>query len=386
MMNEAVKKSKVALVPCASYDDSEVLAAMKAGLGLLGGIGCFVKPGEKIVLKPNVLIGSSPDKCVCTHPAVLKAAGKIMLEAGAVVTCGDSPAVGGTALNMTLSGLKQVADELGISIADFSHGRAVMHKEALLNHRFVIADAVLDADGLISLPKLKTHPLTRMTGAVKNQFGCIPGMLKNQHHARMPDPFNFAAMLVDINTFVKPRLFIMDAVMAMEGNGPRNGKPREMGVLLLSTDPIAMDAVACKLIDLDPALVPTSSPGEKSGLGTYHYENIEILGAKVEDFICRDFDVVRKPPVPVSSGRLKTFYKNRITPRPVINKSLCNQCGTCVRHCPVNPKAVDWDKGNEKLPPIHYYDRCIRCFCCQELCPQGAISVKIPWPGRIFFR
>ncbi len=151
MTSEASIKSKVALVPCASYDDAEVLTAMKSGLELLGGTGAFVKAGEKIVLKPNVLIGSAPDKCVCTHPAVLKAAGKMLLETGAEVTCGDSSGFGGSGLNMTLSGLKQVADELGIPLADFSHGRVVMHKEALLNHRFTIANGVLDADGLIIL-------------------------------------------------------------------------------------------------------------------------------------------------------------------------------------------------------------------------------------------
>jgi uncharacterized protein (DUF362 family)/Pyruvate/2-oxoacid:ferredoxin oxidoreductase delta subunit len=379
-------KSKVALVPCASYDDAEVLAAMKIGLDLIGGIGCFVKSGEKIVLKPNVLMGASPEKCVCTHPAVLKAAGKIMLEAGAIVTCGDSPGFGGTALNMSLAGLKQAADELGIGLADFSHGRVVMHKTALLNHRFVIADAVLDADGLISLSKLKTHSFTRFTGAIKNQFGCVPGLLKNQHHARTPDVFNFATMLVDINTLIRPRLFIMDAVMAMEGNGPRSGKPRKMGVLLLSGDPVALDAVACKLINLDTAFVPTFAPGEKSGLGTCHYENIEIVGAKVEDYICRDFDVVRKPPVSSAGSGFGRFIKRRTSPRPTIDKALCNQCGTCVKHCPVNPKAVDWAGGDKTRPPVHNYDRCIRCFCCQEQCPQGAISVKETLLGRIFYR
>ena len=372
-------------MPCASYDDAEVLAAMRAGLDLIGGITCFVKPGEKIVLKPNVLIGAGPDRCVCTHPSVLRAAGKILLEAGASVTCGDSPAFGGSRLNMTLAGLKPVADELGIDLADFSHGRVVMHKTALLNRRFVIANGVLDADGLVSLPKLKTHGLTRMTGAVKNQFGCIPGMLKRQHHARMPDPYNFATMLVDLNTLVKPRLFIMDAVTAMQGNGPGAGKPRKLGVLLFSSDPVALDAVACKLINLDPVLVPTSIPGEKAGLGTYHFENIEIAGADVEDFICRDFDVVHKPPVATAGGRLGRFIKNRTSPRPTIDKSLCTQCGTCVHNCPVTPKAVDWVGGDKSRPPAHNYNRCIRCFCCQEVCPQGAISVEETFMGKILF-
>jgi uncharacterized protein (DUF362 family)/Pyruvate/2-oxoacid:ferredoxin oxidoreductase delta subunit len=384
-MNTTVKKAKVALIACDNYDDGEVYRAVRAGLDLIGGISHFVNPGDKIVIKPNVLIGASPDNCVCTHPSVLRAVGKILLEAGASVTCGDSPAFGGSNLNMRISGLKRVADELGIKLADFTRGRAVAHKDALLIKRFVIANGVLDADGLVSLPKLKTHGLTRMTGAVKNQFGCIPGLLKNQQHARTPDPYDFATMLVDLNTLIRPRLYIMDAVMAMEGNGPRGGKPRKIGALLLSSDPIALDAIACKIIDLNPAFVPTSAPGERAGLGTYHYEDIEVVGENVEAFICKDFDVVRKPPVPATSGRIRIFFKNRTSARPAIDKALCTCCGTCVRHCPVTPKAVDWVGGDESRPPAHNYSRCIRCFCCQEVCPEGAISVKETMLGKIFF-
>ncbi len=380
------KKSRVALVACGTYDDHEVYASVNRGLDLLGGLSEFVKSGEKIILKPNVLIGASPEKCVCTHPAVLRAVGKILIEAGANITCGDSPAFGGCGVNMRIAGLKHVADELGVPLAEFSKGRAVAHKEALLVKRFVVANGVLDADGLVSLPKLKTHGLTRMTGAIKNQFGCVPGFLKNQHHARMPDPYAFATMLVDLNTLIRPRLSIMDSIIAMEGNGPRSGNPRKLGVLLLSSDPVALDAAACRIIDLDPAFVPTSEPGEKAGLGTYHYENIEIVGEDIEKYICRDFQVVRKPPVPATSGRVRTVIKNRTTVRPVIDEKLCTACGTCVRHCPVTPKAVDWVRGDESRPPTHDYDRCIRCFCCQEICPEGAISVKEPLLGKIFFR
>ncbi len=381
-----MEKSRVALIACETYDNGRVYEAVRAGFELIGGLSSFIKPGEKIVLKPNVLIGASPEKCVCTHPAVFRAAGRLLLEAGASVTCGDSPGFGGCAVNMRLAGLKGAADELGIGLADFARGRVVFHKGALLNRRFIIANGVLDADGLVSLPKLKTHGLTRMTGAVKNQFGCVPGLLKGQHHARTPDPYNFATMLVDLNTLIRPRLYIMDAVMAMEGNGPRSGNPRKLGVLLLSSDPVAMDAVACKIIDLNPAFVPTSEPGERAGLGTYRYENIEIVGEDVASFICRDFDVVRKPPVSASGGRFSKFFKNRTSARPVIDEALCTRCGTCIRHCPVSPRAVDWVNGDKSRPPVHNYNLCIRCFCCQEMCPEGAIYVKEPLLGKVFFR
>jgi len=380
-----MSKSVVALVSCGTYDEAQVASAIETGIELLGGAARFFRPNEKIVMKPNILLGTDPRKCVTTHPSVFRAVGKLLKKAKATVYYGDSPSLGKCEWHVKRANLKQVADDLGIKLADFDHGATISHKDALLNKRFVIADGILEADGVVNLSKLKTHPLTRLTGAVKNQFGCIPGTLKSEYHVKMPDPIDFATMLVDLNTLIKARLYIMDGIMAMEGNGPRGGKPRKLGVLLFSSDPVALDSVACKIIDINPEFVPTSKPGEKSGLGTYHYENIEIVGASIEPLVCRDFEVIRKPSIPYPSGRLRTFIKNRICPRPAIDETKCNNCGTCISLCPVDPKAVNWHKGDESKPPVYKYDSCIRCYCCQESCPEGAVSVENTCLGRIFF-
>ncbi|MFC2014773.1 DUF362 domain-containing protein [Chloroflexota bacterium] len=379
-------KSKVALIKCDTYDNKLVNNAVREGINLLGGIDKFVNKGEKIVIKPNVLIGSKPEKCICTHPAVFRAVSIVLKEADVILSYGDSSGFGRCLTNMKMGGFKSVADELGIIIADFDKGKPVIHREALLNTSFFVANGVLESDGLVSVSKLKTHGLTRFTGAVKNQFGCIPGIRKGQLHIHMADPYDFATMLVDLNTFIKPRLYIMDGIMAMEGNGPRNGNPKKLGVLLFSDDPIALDAVACKIIHLNPSDVPTSQPGEKAGLGTYHLQNIEILGNNIESFVDENFDVVRKPPIPTSSGRVRTFLRNQLSPKPVIDVMICNNCGTCVKQCPVNPKAVNWFGEDKSRPPTHKYDRCIRCYCCQELCPEEAINVKETILSRVIFR
>jgi len=381
-----MNKSKVALVRCETYDEEEVFKAVQAGLDLLGGISQFTKPGERIVMKPNVLLGTNPQKCVTTHPSVFKATARLLKEAGASVYYGDSPSFGKCQANMKKANLKQAGDELGIDLADFDAGRTVSHKDSLLIKSFVIANGVLDSDGLVSLPKLKTHPLTRFTGAVKNQFGCIPGLLKGRYHVKLPNPYDFATMLVDLNTLIKPRLCVMDGIMAMEGNGPRSGKPKRLGVLLFSSDPIAVDATACRLIDLAPEFVPTSKIGEKAGLGTYRYEDIEVIGENIESLVDKGFEVIRTPPIPSSSGRLRTFIKNRICERPTIDEAKCTNCGTCVKMCPVDPKAVDWHTGDKSMLPTYKYGRCIRCYCCQETCPEGAIFVENPLLGRIIFR
>ena len=380
-------KSRVAVVRCTEYNEELVYNAVKRGIDLLGGMSQFARSGEKIVIKPNVLRGNDPAKCVTTHPLVFKAVGKLLQTAGARVSYGDSPSFGSSESNLEKAQLKQVGDAMGFALADFDQGREVSHKTAMLNKKFVFANGVLDADGLVSLPKLKTHGLTRFTGAVKNQFGCIPGILKGQFHVKMGDPYRFAAMLVDINTFIRPRLYVMDGITAMEGNGPASGKPRQVNALLFSADPIAMDAVACKMINLNPEFVPTSRPGETAGLGTYHYENIEVVGDNLDSFVVKDFQAVRKPPVSnVNNNSLLKFMRNRLTPRPVINTSVCTGCGTCASLCPVGQTALDGMGSHGGKKPKINYNNCIRCYCCQEVCPEGAITISSPFLGKLIFR
>jgi uncharacterized protein (DUF362 family)/Pyruvate/2-oxoacid:ferredoxin oxidoreductase delta subunit len=380
-----MNKSKVALVRCDTYAEEAVYHGVKRGIDLLGGIGNFVSPGEKIVLKPNVLVGSAPDKGVCTHPAVFKAVGRLLKEAGVIVSYGDSSALGPSEFNLKRAKLKRVGDEMGFILADFDHGKEITHKAALLNKKFIIANGVLEADGLISISKLKTHGFTRITGAVKNQFGCVPGLNKREFHFKMPDPYDFSTMLVDINTFIRPRLYIMDSVIAMEGNGPYGGKPRKLSLLLFSTDPIAMDSIACKLIGLNPEFVPTSKPGDKAGLGTYHYENIDLIGDNLDSFIVKDFIVVRKPPVHATGRWLNRFIRNQLTPRPVINAEKCTGCGTCIDVCPLGSTALSLAKDKAGWLPKHNYSQCIRCYCCQETCPEGAITIVTPFLGKLVF-
>lgn len=215
--------SEVAVVRCESYSQTEVNAAVNKGLELIGGLQNFVKPGEKILLKPNLLTAEYPEKCVTTHPAVFKAVAEALQNAGAQLRYGDSPGFGSPEGAARKSGIAAAATELGIPMADFHQGQEAVCADALQNKKFIIAKGVLESDGLISLPKLKTHGLTRMTGCIKNQFGCIPGWLKGEYHVKLPDVNSFAQMLVDLNILLKPRLYIMDGIIAMEGNGPRGG-------------------------------------------------------------------------------------------------------------------------------------------------------------------
>lgn len=378
--------SKVAIVYCGSYEYSEVKKAVERGFALLGGSSVFVHPNEKILIKPNWLSADPPEKCVTTHPAVFKAVSEVLQSAGVKLSYGDSPAFHSPETAAKRTGISAIADELKIPLADFKSGKEVHFNEGHQNKKFTIANAVLENDGVISLPKMKTHGFQRVTGAIKNQFGCIPGALKGEFHVKVPDAYEFAKMLIDLNSYIHPRLYIMDGILAMEGNGPKGGTPKKMNVLLFSTDPIALDATECRLMNLDPALVLTNKAGMEMGAGTYLKKDIEILGDPINNFIALDFDVNRKPEKPFKNSGGIQFVKNAITPRPYIVAEHCIKCGICVNMCPVDPKAVNWHDGNKNNPPSYKYDRCIRCYCCQELCPEGAIRIKQPFIRRIFSR
>jgi Pyruvate/2-oxoacid:ferredoxin oxidoreductase delta subunit len=193
-------------------------------------------------------------------------------------------------------------------------------------------------------------------------------------------------MLLDLNALVHPRLYVMDGIMAMEGNGPRGGRPVRLGVILLSDDPVALDSIACRIIDVDPMLVPTVRLGQELGYGRAGVGSVELCGDDIDVLVSSSFDIDRKKLRPLRTRGVMRFFRNRLVPKPVMNTDRCLRCGICVRMCPADPKAVDWMKGNKKKPPVYDYSRCIRCYCCQELCPEKAIRLKKPLLRRLFSR
>ncbi|MDH4140057.1 MAG: DUF362 domain-containing protein [Coriobacteriia bacterium] len=381
--------SRVALIPCGSYESREVFEAVGEGFRLLGGVENFAEMGETILLKPNLLAAAAPESCVTTHPSVFRAVAQHLRSLDVHLTWGDSPGFGRSDWVARKAGILEVAEELRVVLADFISGRDVAYPEGRLLKRWFLANGALDADGIVSLSKMKTHGLTRMTGAVKNMFGCVPGMRKGEFHARMDNADRFAQMLVDLNRALPARLHVMDGVIAMEGNGPRSGDPRHMGVILMSADPVALDATACRLMNLDPLLVGTCEYGERFDLGTW--SRVEVVGGAVEDFAAEDFAVNRHAGSTTGSarGNVARFMRRWTVPKPVILTERCTACGRCIKACPVAPKAVDWAAGSDKeegRPPVHDLTRCIRCYCCQEMCPEGAIDIEIPLLGRIIHR
>lgn len=382
------EKAKVALVRCESYEDEDaVSAAVIRGFELMGGAKQFIKEGEKIVIKPNLLAADTPDKNISPHPAVFKAVVKVLQGVGAVLSYGDSPGFGRGAFAAKRMGYTKIAEEYGVVLADFENAETTSYPENHFIKQFDMAKGVLEADGLVSLSKMKTHAMMRITGAIKNQFGCIPGTRKVSFHARMSDEDKFSRMLVDLNLAIQPRFYVMDGIVAMQGNGPRNGDPFPMKALLFSDDPAALDAVMAWIIQLDLNLMSFFKYAAEWGLGNPY--DIEIVGDAIEEFIVdpTEFIANRSSQITIDRfGVFENFFKKHVISRPIIDDEKCVRCGACVRACPVEPKAVNWHDGDQVKAPGYHYEDCIRCYCCQEMCPSDAITVETPKFGQFLNR
>ncbi|MGI6068972.1 MAG: DUF362 domain-containing protein [Blautia sp.] len=377
-----MKKSKVILLSCEAYEEELVYRKLKAGLSLLGGLETMAGKDENILLKPNLLKRAESEKAVITHPVVMGAFARILQEEGYLhVRMGDSCGVGQTEKVIAGTGMDTCMERYGVQVADFTEGVKTAYPEGHQAKEFVLAKEVCQADAIFNICKMKTHALERITGAVKNMYGCVQGLNKAKGHTKYPSADSFARMLVDLNQLIKPRLYLMDGIVAMEGNGPGSGDPVPMKVLLMGTDPVAVDSVFCHLIYLRPELVPTNYHGEKLGLGHWRPEKIELLTeegeismeAAVSRYGKKDFQVDRSRTIQKWGRFAKVF--NIFQKKPYIVEESCIRCGICVESCPVEEGAVCFSNGRE-LPPVYDYRKCIRCFCCQEMCPKKAIQVK----------
>lgn len=369
--------SKVALVPCGDY--ACAAAAVETALELIGGADALLGKEEKLLLKPNFLAKCPPEKACTTHPEVFSGVAKYLQKKGyANLYYGDSPGHGDMHAIAKECGVYDVAKKLEVAVADFTAGKSTPYPDGVSAKEFVIANGVLECDGIVNICKMKTHMLERITGAQKNIFGCVFGLNKGASHVKYPNATEFAKMLADLNLMLKPRFHIMDGVMAMEGNGPQSGTPKEVGVILASTDAVALDTVFASLVYLDPLLVPTNVIGKERGVGECDIAKIQVITPEgemtvtevQEKYGVRDFDVYRGKADKGEIRQLKPF-KKLIERKPKIKKNLCIKCGICVKSCPVDGGALHFKtKG---APPVYDYTKCIKCYCCQEMCPKKAI-------------
>jgi len=368
-------KPQIALVKCPDYKSELVTASVMRAASLLGGAESFIRPGARVLIKPNMLAGKAPDKAVTTHPEVVRAAVRLVKSAGGVPVIGDSNAIGSFKKVAEVTGIADVAAEEGASLIELTDTVKVQGK-GVFKH-FEVAREVMAADSVINLPKAKTHGQMLLTLAVKNLFGCIPGRRKAQWHFKAGvDRDAFATMLVELHGIVKPALNIVDAVVGMEGNGPGNGTPRDMGFIAAGTDAISLDMALSEILGVPADRLPTTRAARKLGLTPGGISDIELLGdftgiyeARVPGFKLPSTSSVEWTiPEP-----MRKLLKEALTTKPKVDKLKCQVCLMCKTACPAD--AIS--EGSDGLS-INYR-QCIRCFCCQEVCPVGAIEVAEGW-------
>lgn len=377
-------KSTVSIRACEDYEPRPLAAAVESAFADLGGIHNFVRPGDKVLLKPNLLKAANPSEAVVTHPALVEAVASRVLDAGGTVYVGDGPPLGNLKRVLSKSGYDPMMKKLGISPAPFLERLPVDFPEGRLFRRIDLAREVFEFDAVINLAKLKTHAQMVFTLAVKNLFGAVIGTDKASWHLRAgKDIDTFATVLVQIYERIKPAISFVDGILAMEGYGPTSGDPRRVGIVAASTDAVALDAVICRLMGFDAKILRTCVIAHELGVGTAEAGEISVVGDSVVGFPLRDFKMPKSVGITWDLSDwnpVKRFLENHVITKPAIDAEACQACGICANHCP--PAAISEVGGVMRIDR----KKCISCFCCHELCSSKAVRIVQPFFGRFLSR
>lgn len=347
------------------------------GIEKLGGWEKFVKPGDTVLLKANLIGPKSSDSAAVTHSEFIRSLTRILKNMGCIVWIGDSSggAIAGitpTAQSLKVAGYEKVAEEEGAIIKNFDReGVFEVVPKGKFKDKMYLAKPLIDADVVINVPKLKTHSSTIYTGAVKNVFGCIPGLRKAMYHKIAPDKEDFGEILTDIHEGAKFHLHIMDGIVSMQGDGPTAGTTYNANKILISTDPLALDTVAIKMIGMDIEEIDIFDAVRKRNLGQWNLDKIIVDG----DYNSKSLPILANYKFPkryrskkASNSKAVVKVVDFFKARPVINKKKCKDCNVCIESCPI--KIIDID--TKKID----YAQCIECMCCHELCMHQAVEIK----------
>ena len=368
-------RNRVWLAQCPDYGQSLEEKIEKAFDALQ--VWDKIRPGMKVVLKPNLVMSSKPEQAIITHPAFTAAVGKCVQKAGGRVVIAESPGGPYTPAAMKAmfraTGYRDMAEACGFTLYTDCKSREVTLPQAKRCRELSVVEPFLDRDYLIDLPKLKTHSMVGFSGAVKNLFGTVPGLQKPELHCRFPEREPFSEMLCDLCHFLGPDLSLMDGIWAMEGNGPTGGQRRDLHVIAGSESPWALDVAAASLVGLEPEKITMLWEGHERGYGPLDLSELELVGDPMETLLAPDFlkaeasstDFIDRLP-----KFLRPAAKKLATPYPRIDKKRCVGCGKCAESCPQHTISLRDGKA------VIRYQNCIRCFCCHEMCPKHVVQIK----------
>ena len=373
----------VSLLQCPEYDNRLLKETIRQSLA---NIGFDVKlfQNARVVLKPNLLMPSKDEKAIITHSAFFRAAAQVVKEHGGKPVLLESPAIHALERTVKKTRYAEVVTSEGIEIADPAITRPLHYQDAHRFRHIDISQGYFDADIILSLPKFKTHGITYITGAVKLLFGAVYGTEKSKMHLRAPTPESLSDFLLDLYGAMtygfsppKPIIHIMDAICAMEGEGPgTSGTPKWLKAILASENGIAMDYVATMVAGLDVNKALTVVNGFKRGYGVSSPDEIKVVGASINDLRVADFRPATGSTVFSAVFRWPfntSTMKNLLLDRPIPREERCTLCYQCKKICASG--AISESVGPERVP-AYDYNTCIRCYCCLEICPEAAIEKK----------
>ena len=297
--------AQVAVIACADYDQARIDAAMDEAVGRFGGLERFIKPGWRVLLKPNFLKPAAAEKAITTHPSIIQRAIELVRACGAEPFIGDSPAWGSLRNVMRQSGSAAVAERYGVDVVEFKKQVRVANTQGQVYEHLHIDRAARDADAIINLGKLKTHQQLLLTGAVKNLFGCVAGKRKAWWHFKAGAFDNyFARMLMENARLLRPVFTVVDAVIGMEGDGPSDGAPRRLGFLLAGVDCVAIDRVACEILGIAADEYRIMQAARELGVASVELDNIDVVGCSIDDLRVADFKLPKLSPIGFSLPRV----------------------------------------------------------------------------------
>jgi uncharacterized protein (DUF362 family)/Pyruvate/2-oxoacid:ferredoxin oxidoreductase delta subunit len=360
------------LIRKADYEYNSLKPAVFEMLESVGSLN--IVSGSTVLVKPNLLAPASPGKAVTTHPLVIRAVVEYVLAHGARPVVSDSTAIGSFKRVMKEGGYGDALQGLDVECRPFESVCGVDIGEPF--GAIDVARRALETETIVNVAKLKTHTQMLLTLGIKNLFGCIVGYQKPEWHLRSgEDRHMFARLLVQIYRAVNPGMTLIDGILGMDGQGPgKSGRPRQIGVLLAGANAAATDAAVCKLLGLPADRLPTNKAARELGLLT---EAIELEGA-AEPII--DFELPELGSLSYGPKRLRRFLRRHLIQRPEVKKNACRLCGECWQYCPA--KAISPCENSVGFD----YDSCIRCYCCVEICPHGALAAVETVPGRFLRR
>jgi len=357
----------VALARCRTYETVEVEAAVRRALDALGGIRAFIRPGERVLVKPNMLTDVAPEAGVDTHPEVVRAVLRSIKAVTPHIVCGDAPSVWGKRREVErvyeACGMRRVCDEEGVEMVFFTTPR--------LRDRYPLTEWLEKCDRVVSVPKFKTHGFTVLTAGIKNCFGFVVGMNKMKIHGEFPYPQDLCRVIVEIYELCRPHLTVCDGIVAMQGEGPgSSGTLRSMELVAASPDALALDMVLAQVMGLEPEAVPTNREALRRRRQDSAGPHIDLRGAALESFVARDFVLPRTTFFHRGPPWVLRVIKTLFRLKPAIDAATCRVCGVCQKGCPGH--AIE-NRGGRMVIDER---RCILCLCCQELCPHRAVSIK----------